>query len=202
MSAALHTLNDTLNYTIVDLDRHNDAMLQSAAETLYQAFKDGWGWNESAEEAMGDVLDCLKEGMICRAALTPDEQVIGWIGAQLPWWDLESTMWELHPMAVHPDLQGCGIGRALIRDLEPLVYARGGRTLWLGTDDPDGRTSLYGVDLYEDTLGKLANIQNLRHHPYEFYQKMGYTITGVYPDAGGYGQPDILMAKRLTGATP
>jgi aminoglycoside 6'-N-acetyltransferase I len=37
----------------------------------------------------------------------------------------------------------------------------------------------------------------LRGHPYEFYQKMGFAIVGVMPDANGIGKPDIYMAKRL-----
>ncbi len=31
----------------------------------------------------------------------------------------------------------------------------------------------------------------------EFYQKVGYTVVGVVPDANGLGKPDILMAKRI-----
>jgi hypothetical protein len=31
----------------------------------------------------------------------------------------------------------------------------------------------------------------------EFYQKLGYVIVGVIPDANGFGKPDIFMAKRL-----
>jgi aminoglycoside 6'-N-acetyltransferase I len=37
----------------------------------------------------------------------------------------------------------------------------------------------------------------LNRHPYEFYQKMGYTITGVMPDANGIGKPDIFMSRRI-----
>ena len=69
--------------------------------------------------------------------------------------------------------------------------------MWLGTDDEDGQTSLSGVDIYDDLLGRLANIRNLRNHPFGFYQRLGYTITGVMPDANGFGKPDIYMAKRI-----
>lgn len=67
----------------------------------------------------------------------------------------------------------------------------------LGTDDEDDMTSLSTVDLYEDTWGKIQNIRNIKGHPYEFYQKMGFVITGVVPDANGMGKPDILMSKRV-----
>ena len=58
-------------------------------------------------------------------------------------------------------------------------------------------TTLSGVDLYPHVLEHLARIQNLRQHPYEFYQKLGFVIVGVMPDANGVGKPDIYLAKRV-----
>ena len=66
-----------------------------------------------------------------------------------------------------------------------------------GTDDEFFQTSLSQGDLFEDTFQKLRDIQNLRRHPYEFYQKQGFQIVGVLPDVNGYGKPDIFMAKPL-----
>jgi aminoglycoside 6'-N-acetyltransferase I len=97
---------------------------------------------------------------------------------------------------VRPDLQRRGIGRALVADLEARLRGRGALTLWLGTDDEDGMTTLSHVDLYPNVLEHLANIKNLRGHPYEFYGKVGFSIVGVMPDANGPGKPDIYMAKR------
>ncbi len=74
---------------------------------------------------------------------------------------------------------------------------RGGKTITLGTDDESNRTSIGGVDLYPNVLENVSNIKNLREHPFEFYQKLGYVITGVIPDANGFGKPDILMCKRV-----
>ena len=68
---------------------------------------------------------------------------------------------------------------------------------WLGTDDENRMTSLAGRELWPDPLGQVANIRNLAGHPYEFYQKVGFTIVGVLPDANGPGKPDIFMAKSI-----
>jgi len=37
----------------------------------------------------------------------------------------------------------------------------------------------------------------LKQHPYEFYQKQGFVIIGVMPDANGIGKLDILMTKSV-----
>jgi aminoglycoside 6'-N-acetyltransferase I len=58
-------------------------------------------------------------------------------------------------------------------------------------------TSLANVDLYENLWEQIRNIRNLKGHPFEFYQKLGYIITGVMPDANGRGKPDIYMSKRV-----
>jgi hypothetical protein len=49
----------------------------------------------------------------------------------------------------------------------------------------------------EAYVQQVARIENRRGHPYEFYQKLGFVIVGVLPDANGPGKPDILMAKRV-----
>ena len=92
------------------------------------------------------------------------------------------------------------IGRALVAELEDRVRERGALTLWLGSDDETGQTSLSGVNLYPDVWTHITAIRNLHGHPYEFYQRLGFVITGVLPDANGIGKPDIYMAKSLRPA--
>jgi aminoglycoside 6'-N-acetyltransferase I len=122
------------------------------------------------------------------------EAILGWIGA------IRHTrlMWELHPLVVHPDHQGKGVGKALVRKLENEALRYGVLTIWLGTDDDFGGTNIYGEDLYPNVLDRLSQLQPVTGHPYTFYQKMGYAVVGVIPDAGGIGKPDILMAKRIS----
>lgn len=182
---------------IIPLTAADTAAVQQAAVLLVVAFREHWpdSWPE-LPGALEEVHECLEAGNICLASVDGDSRLLGWIGAR-PAYGV--TGWELHPLVVDPARQGEGIGRALVTALEAEVQARGGVTLFLGSDDEDGMTSLAGVDLYPDVTGHIRSIHNLKRHPYEFYQKMGYTIVGVIPDANGPGKPDILMAKRIAG---
>lgn len=168
--------------------------IQQAAQLLVDAFREHWpdAW-PTMEEGLKEVEEMLQEGRICRVAVDERDNLLGIIGG-IPGYD--GNVWELHPLAVAPSRQGQGIGRALVEDLEAQVRSKGGLTITLGTDDEDGMTSLSNTDLYENLWDKIRGIRNLKGHPYEFYQKMGYVISGVVPDANGIGKPDILMAKR------
>jgi aminoglycoside 6'-N-acetyltransferase I len=106
-------------------------------------------------------------------------------------------VWELHPLAVRPASQGKGVGKVLVAALEERIKKAGGLTVMLGTDDEIDGTNLYGRDLYPDVLSAAQQIAVTKGHPYVFYQKLGYVITGLIPDANGFGRPDIIMCKRL-----
>lgn len=181
---------------IISPTRAHESLIQQSAQLMMDAFREHWpeAW-PTFEEALHEVQEMLDEVRICRAAVDGEENLLGIIGG-IPQYD--GNVWELHPLAVQPRLQGQGIGRALILDFEEQVRLRGGLTITLGSDDDDNMTSLSGVDLYEDLWDKVKNIRNLKGHPYEFYQKMGYIITGVVIDANGVGKPDIIMSKRVS----
>ncbi len=179
---------------IQDLLSDNQAVIEQVATLLMEGFREHWpdAW-PTFEAAVEEVNELFMEGRISRIAVDTTGLVVGWIGGQHTY----AEVWELHPLVVRVDQQHSGIGRALVADLEAQVRQRGGLTLMLGTDDQDNMTTLGGVDLYPDVWRYVTQIQNLRGHPYEFYQKLGYTIIGVIPDANGIGKPDILMAKRI-----
>ena len=182
----------TPRFSILDLG--DEETVRRAANLLVEGFKDNWPDSWPTEDAaLREVREALGEGRICRVAVGEDGAVLGWVGG-IP--SYGGKVWELHPLVVRPDLQRRGIGRALVADLEARVRERGALTLWLGTDDETGMTTLSGVDLYPNVLEHLANIENLRGHPYEFYSKLGFSIIGAMPDANGFGKPDIYMAKR------
>ncbi len=180
---------------IISLTSDQDQLVQQAAQLLVDGFKDHWpeAW-PTLENGLTEVHEMLATDRILRAAVDEEGNIMGLIGG-IPQYD--GHVWELHPLVVKPKLQAKGIGSALILDFEEQVRARGALTITLGSDDEDNLTSLSNVDLYADTWKKINEIKNLNRHPYEFYQKMGYTITGVMPDANGIGKPDIFMSKRI-----
>jgi aminoglycoside 6'-N-acetyltransferase I len=179
---------------IRDLDPADGAAIELAAATMLAGFREHWpsAWPD-LESARAEVLEALEPGKVCRAAYDDAGDLIGWVGG----FHSYALVWELHPLVVRPDAQRRGAGRALVADFEAQVRRRGGLTITLGSDDEDDMTSLSGVELYPDIWRHIASIRNLRGHPYEFYQKCGFTISGVVPDANGLGRPDILMAKRV-----
>lgn len=180
---------------IIDLVSAGAAAQEQAARALVEGFARQWpeAW-PTIGEARETVRHCLDPEHVCRTAMI-GETLAGWIGAQQ---SHGPRAWELHPLAVAPAFQRRGIGSALVADLERLLAARGVVTLWLGTDDEDGSTTLSNVDLYDDVLGRLAKAEPRRDHPLAFYHRLGFAVTGVIPDANGFGRPDILMAKRLS----
>lgn len=180
---------------IDDLQPDDTEAIEQASALLVESFRQHWprAWPD-LPSARDEVAEALQPGKICRVARAGDGTVLGWIGG-IP--QYHGEVWELHPLVVQPAMQQRGIGRALVHDFEQQVRARGGQTIYLGTDDEAGLTSLSGIDLYPDVWLHIAEIRNLGGHPFEFYQKCGYAIVGVIPDANGPGRPDILMAKRL-----
>lgn len=179
--------------TIEDLPA-DDAVLRSVAELLVAGFATNWpdAWPD-AESALDEVRASLQPGRVSRIARDAEGSVLGWIGGIHEY----AQVWELHPLVVQAAHQRQGIGRALVADLETQVAQRGCLTLRVGSDDEAGLTSLSGIELYPDPLAHLAAFVNLHDHPVGFYQKLGFAITGVIPDANGWGKPDILLAKRV-----
>jgi aminoglycoside 6'-N-acetyltransferase I len=180
---------------VVDLCAGDEESIRQVANLLMEGFHDtGSNAWTNIETAVQEVISSIAPDRISRIAIADDGTIIGWIAGVR---EYDGNAWELHPLVVAAQYRGKGFGRTLVADFERLVKERGGIAVYLGTDDENNRTSLGGEDLYPNVLERLSQTRNLRRHPYEFYQKMGYTIVGVIPDANGFGKPDILMAKRV-----
>src|SRR5437763_12360542 len=170
---------------IVDLRSEDESVIRQVAMLLVEGFAANWpgSWPD-LESGVEEVRESFTAGRISRVALDEDGTVLGWVGGISHY---RGHVWELHPLVVRVSQQGQGIGRALVADLEERVKERGGLTITLGTDDEDNQTTLSNVDLYSNMWQQIAQVRNLRGHPYEFYQKLGFVISGVVPDANGPG---------------
>ena len=179
---------------IVDLAEGPDPVREQAAALLVESFNHPRGWPTSTM-AREEVSQVMGEGF-ARAAID-GATLLGWVGG-LP--QYQGRVWELHPIVVRRGDWRRGIGRALVAAFESEAARRGALTVTLGTDDDAGMTSLAGVDLYADVPRYVAELHDLgHHHPFLFFRKVGFVVTGVMPDANGRGRPDIFMSKPVHG---
>lgn len=176
----------------VDPLRAEDA--ERAAALLVEGFREHWpdAW-PTLDDARRELREALEPGRLAFAA-REDGTLIGWIGG-IPTYD--GRVWELHPLVVDAAYRRRGVARALVEALAGAARGAGGLTLWLGTDDEDDLTSLGGAELFPGLLHHLREIRDLRGHPFSVYQRLGFELAGVVPDANGFGRPDILMARSL-----
>src|SRR5260221_5697693 len=144
-----------MSIEIVPFEAISTAQRRQAADVLVRAFTHQPStWNRPAEaSAEGDSF--FNDPERSALAAIEDGRLIGWIGV------IESYThaWELHPIAVDPAHQRRGVGAHLVAALEAMVRARGVLTLYLGSDDDFGGTSLFGADLFPDLLGALAAVE-------------------------------------------
>lgn len=82
--------------------------------------------------------------------------------------------YDLYWIAVHPEAQGGGLGRRLLRETEAIVAARGGRAIYVETS---------GRSQYEPTR--------------RFYLRSSYRVVATLPDFYAAGDDKIVLAKRL-----
>lgn len=185
---------------VIDLREASPDTLDQAARVLLSAFTAVGNptWS-TLTDARKEVEECIDPAFLCYAYLRED-RVAGWVGMR-PMYG--GYTWELHPLVVDSGVQGAGIGRRLLEYIEGEAYQRGIRGIVLGSDDQTNSTTLSDYDFDAGTISEA--IETIDHklgngasrHPYEFYQRCGYRIIGIVPDANGSGQPDILMWKRL-----
>lgn len=173
---------------LIQLSSDQHQYLKDAADLLKEAFPHSY--SDCAEE---EISKCLSEERLAIAAIEND-RLIGFVGA-IPQYGI--TAWELHPLVVSEAYRYQGIGTKLCGVLEQTLKEKGCLTIYLGSDDETGSTTLSNTDLFDDTFHKIKTIKNLKRHPFEFYQKIGYQIVGVIPNANGIGKPDIWLAKSI-----
>ena len=87
----------------------------------------------------------------------------------------------------------------IVHSHESQAIVAGVKSLYLGTDDETGLTSLSEGDLYENISKSIASIKNYRRHPYEFYQKCGFEIEFVRKNQCHPKLSKIFLVKFFDG---
>lgn len=172
---------------IRQFDKSNISEIAAAGKLLKLAFE------TYKNDFINEVQECMADEMIMLSAIEMNK-LVGWVGAR-PQYD--GNVWELHPLVVNEKFRGKGIGSKLVKALEIEVSRMGGLTIYCGSDDEDFKTSLSDPDIYSNLWDKINNVENYKGHPYEFYQKCGFQIIGIMPDANGRRKPDIYLGKSI-----
>jgi aminoglycoside 6'-N-acetyltransferase I len=182
-------------FRVIPLDPADEAAIERAAALLVESFREHHprAWPDM-EAARAEVRECLDPEWIVLGAFDAGGVLVGWIGGQPQYY---GDVWELHPMVVDERFRRRGIGRLMVTELERRLRERGVLTLYLGTDEEDGQTSIGGTELFPGVLDRLRELRNPGGHPFEVYQRLGFEVIGVIPHANGFGRPDIYMARSL-----
>jgi aminoglycoside 6'-N-acetyltransferase I len=182
---------------IVDFHRLTDDQCKEAADILRAALAYLPSGYDKAGHAEAEVALCRTDNDWRGFVSLEGDRVVGWIGAITTY----VHGWEIHPLVVGPEHQRRGIGSALLAQLENRARADGVLTLFLGSDDDNRGTTLFGRDLFPDVLAHASTAEPTRRgHALAFYRRHGYQIVGLLPNANGVGRHDILMAKRISSS--
>ncbi len=181
-------------YEIKTLALTDVAIIDHAATTLGACFrKFSPAWVPTRADCLDKIKESFRPGCRSRVLIDQQQNVHGWIGA------IEGEhVWEIHPLAVSPNSQRRGFGTMLVNDIMQLAKSAGAVSVWAGTGDETGATSLSKADLYQNPLTALGNITAEEDHPIHFWIKSGFTLVGVQPDEEGLGKPGIHFAKRIS----
>ncbi|MGI9626791.1 MAG: GNAT family N-acetyltransferase [Longimicrobiales bacterium] len=181
---------------IRDLDPTDVALREQLAVIAFEAAAiNAPAWLPTLDDARKEVDDATMKGQVARVLFDEAGAPIGWASCAHQY----DGVWELHPMLIAPAHHRRGYGTKLARDIERQVASRGASVLVLSTSDSTNATSLSDTDLYGDPIDALANLTFNKDHPVRFWQRIGYRVVGVVPDAEGPGIPSISLARRPRG---
>ena len=167
-------------------------LIDALAKITFNAFADtAPTWLPTLEHARAQVLSAAAGDGQARVAMA-GERAVGWIGLKPG-----KRVWEIHPIAVDPAQQGLGVGRLLVDAAVTSAREADALTLFASTSDEIGSTSLFEADLFDAPWQAMRDLRVTGPSPVSFWQKVGFTVVGVLPDAEGTGKPSIQLARTL-----
>lgn len=184
---------------ILERRPHDAPLLQALVpSTLHAARRHSATWLATSCRARFELARAADgEGIAC-AAVDGDGEPPG----RIPAAGCDACAWEIHPLLVDPARHGRGIGRRVLNRVEERARRSGACTVTLSTSDSIGAATLHGLDLFPDPLAALPTLDTVaghEDHALGFWRRMGYTVTGVLPDAEGFANHGVLLSGRLRG---
>ncbi|WP_345321444.1 GNAT family N-acetyltransferase [Candidatus Villigracilis proximus] len=87
---------------IITLTKEDESLVQQAAQLLMDAFREHWpeAW-PTMKEAQQEILEMLEQSASV-AVIDDQRKLLGIIGG-IPQYD--GHVWELHPLAIQPEMQ-------------------------------------------------------------------------------------------------
>jgi aminoglycoside 6'-N-acetyltransferase I len=185
-------------YTICFINESIDT-IEQAVRIMLESFPDDEMWPDLNEKkALETVTNSLDEKNIC-IGLKVGNELAGWVCLSPMYGKIENEeTWNLQPLAVSTKFKGRGFGKILMNEVERLAREKNIIGILLSSGDEADKTSLSDREISgENVIEEIKNIKNYKNHPYEFYQKCGYSIIGIVPNGYGLRRTDIWLWKDI-----
>jgi len=172
---------------------------EQAVKILLESFHADEMWPDLDEKkARETVNDSVDDKNIC-IGLKVENELAGWVCLSPMYGKIKNEeTWYLHPLAISTKFKGRGYGKILMLEIEKLAQEKNIIGILLGSGDEANKTSLSDKDIIgENVPDEIKNIKNYKNHPYEFYQKCGYSIVGIVPNGYGLRRTDIWLWKDI-----
>jgi aminoglycoside 6'-N-acetyltransferase I len=172
---------------------------EQAVKVLLEAFPADEMWPDLDEKiALKTVEFCISNKNIC-IGMKVGNDLAGWVCIRPKYVKIKNEeTWELHPLVISPRYKGKGYGKILMEEIEKIAQEKNIIGIILSSGDEANKTSLSEKEISGiNILEEIKNIRNYKNHPYEFYQKCGYSIIGIVPNAYGLKKTDIWLWKDI-----
>ena len=166
---------------------------------MLEAFPEDEMWPDLDEKMAWETVEfSISNENIC-IGLKVGNELVGWVCLRPEYEKIKNEeTWELHPFAISPKFKRKGYGKILMEEVEKIAQEKNIIGIILSSGDEANKTSLSDEEITgENIIEKIQNIKNYKNHPYEFYQKCGYSIIGIIPNAYGLKKSDIWLWKDI-----
>ncbi len=172
---------------------------EQAVKILLEAFPADEMWSDLDEKMARETVEFSIYGKNICIGIKIGSELAGWVCLRPEYEKIKNeATWELHPFVISPKFKRKGYGKMLMEEVEKAAQENNIIGIILSSGDEANKTSLSDKEITgENIIEEIKNIKNYKNHPYEFYQKCGYSIIGIIPNAYGIRKTDIWLWKDI-----